>query len=144
MVPFGWALRVFCYLKMLLAISKNLIPGFWAVWSSGKRGWVKFGLVLCIIYKLCLSVNTEDYVLWRLTFLMLSGEREGCIWEFWWSEESLWVTRLHWLRQDFLKIQKVASRSSTCRVLKNAKRLNICILWNTPICEQTLSNNQYL
>ena len=32
MVPFGWALRVFCYLKMLLALSKNLIPGFWAVW----------------------------------------------------------------------------------------------------------------
>ena len=59
---------------------------------------------------------------------MLSGEREGCIWEFWWSEESLWVTRLHLLRQDFLKIQKVVSRSSTCRVRKNAKRLNIFIL----------------
>ena len=28
----------------------------------------------------------------------------------------------------FLKIQKVASRSSKCCVLKNAKRLNICIL----------------
>ena len=40
---------------------------------------------------------------------------------------------------SFLKIQKVASRSSTCRVLKNAKRLNICILWNTPMREQMLS-----
>ena len=40
---------------------------------------------------------------------------------------------------SFLKIQKVASRSSTCRVLKNAKRLNICILENTPMREQTLS-----
>ena len=65
------------------------------------RGWVKCGLVLYIIYKFSLSVNTEDYVLWRLTFCLVSGVREGCIWKFRWSEELLWATRLHWLRQVF-------------------------------------------
>ena len=40
---------------------------------------------------------------------------------------------------SFLKIQKIASRSSMCHVLKNAKRLNICILKITTMCEQTLS-----
>ena len=54
----------------------------------------------------------------RLPFLLLSGVREACV-------DGL---RNHCGLRDcidyakfFLKIRKVVSRSSTCRVLKNAK-----------------------
>ena len=92
------------------------------------RGWVKCGLVLYIIYKFSLSVNTEDYVLWRLTFCLVSGVREGCreVWMVWGITVGYVIALI--TPSFFLKIQKIASLSSTCRVLKNAKGLNICIL----------------